>query len=236
MDLFARWRSKTGNELAVSAVTSLEHGDPKQRLLDAAIQVFAAKGYDSASTREICRHAGANVAAIHYYFGDKASLYRAIFRLPEQFTRFPDELADARLPLRDALVVMYRQLMSFMSSPMQAQQLRMMFLREQLNPTGVLDNQIETLRSQHEQWIGFLRRRLGVAHADVGLVHLAVSLFGLAMVLFVQRTEIQTLAPELLSGRSSEFDESAALEATVQRLANHGVALIEAEAVRREQP
>ena len=220
----------------MSAVTSLEHGDPKQRLLDAAIHVFATKGYDSASTREICRLAGANVAAIHYYFGDKASLYREIFRLPEQVTRFPAELEDRELPIRDGLVVLYRQIMSFIGAPAQAQQLRMMFLREQLNPTGVLADQIETIRPQHEQWIRFLQQRLNVVRADTGLSHLAVSLFGLAMVLFVQRTEIQAFAPELLSGVSDEFDDAAALEATVQRLADYGAALIAAEAVRREQP
>ena len=206
-------------------MTVLEHDDPKQRLFDAAIHVFASKGYDSASTREICRLAGVNVAAIHYYFGDKASLYREIFRLPERLALFPAQLQDEAVPLRTALVLLYRQLMSFMATPMQAQQLRMMFLREQLNPTGVLADQIESLRSHHVQWIGFLRQRLHVAQADAALVHLGVSLFGLAMVLFVQRAEIQALAPELLSGSAvvaDRFDDAAALEATVQRLADHG--------------
>jgi AcrR family transcriptional regulator len=49
--------------------------DAKQRLLDAAERVFAEKGYDLATVREICREAGANIAAINYYFGDKERLY-----------------------------------------------------------------------------------------------------------------------------------------------------------------
>ena len=222
----------------MSAVISLEHDDPKQRLLNAAIQVFATKGYDSASTREICRLAGVNVAAIHYYFGDKASLYRELFRVPEQFAGFPAELTDLRVPVRPALVLLYRQLMRFMAAPVQAQQLRLMFLREQLNPTGLLDDRNETLRSHHERWIGFLRQRLNAAQADAALVHLAFSLFGLALVMFVQRAEILALAPELLcttAGDGSQVEDVAALEATVQRLADQGTALIEAEAVRRER-
>ena len=139
----------------MSAVTSLEHDDPKQRLLNAAIQVFATKGYDSASTREICRLAGVNVAAIHYYFGDKASLYRELFRVPEQFAGFPAELTDLRVPVRAALAVLYRQLMRFMAAPVQAQQLRLMFLREQLNPTGLLDDRNETLRSHSSAGLVF---------------------------------------------------------------------------------
>jgi AcrR family transcriptional regulator len=57
------------------APTPSEPPDAKLRLLDAAERVFADKGYDSATVREICREAGVNVASINYYFGDKERLY-----------------------------------------------------------------------------------------------------------------------------------------------------------------
>ena len=47
----------------------------KRRLLDAAGEEFAAKGYEAARVRSICRKAEANVASVNYYFGDKGQLY-----------------------------------------------------------------------------------------------------------------------------------------------------------------
>ncbi len=200
--------------------------DARKRLLDAALQVFASKGYEGASTREICRLADVNVAAIHYYFGDKASLYREVFRLPEQLGTLPPEMGDPSTPIRTALVGFYRHIMAYIVAPQQVQQLRLLFLREELQPSGVLDVDTDTPRRMHDQLTGFLCRTVGARTVDVAIHQLAFSIGGLALMLFVQRTAVDRLAPELLA-------DDAAVAATIERMADHGAALIEAERVRR---
>ncbi|MBU1229728.1 MAG: CerR family C-terminal domain-containing protein [Proteobacteria bacterium] len=50
----------------------------KDRLLKAARTVFAERGVKEATVREICARAGANVAAVNYYFGGKEKLFMAV--------------------------------------------------------------------------------------------------------------------------------------------------------------
>ena len=62
-------------------MSELETGvslETRRRLLDAAGEVFAEKGFAKATVREICQKAEANIAAVNYHFGDKEKLYAAV--------------------------------------------------------------------------------------------------------------------------------------------------------------
>lgn len=50
------------------------------RLLAAATELFAARGFDGASVRAICEAAEANLNAVSYHFGGKRGLYTAVIR------------------------------------------------------------------------------------------------------------------------------------------------------------
>jgi len=52
--------------------------DTRTRILDAAQDLFATKGFDGTSVREITRAADVNVAAIHYHFGSKEEVLRGV--------------------------------------------------------------------------------------------------------------------------------------------------------------
>ena len=65
--------------------------DTRQRLIDAAGTIFAEKGYEAASVRDICQQASANIAAVNYHFGSKENLVNEVFR------RRMDEMSERRL-------------------------------------------------------------------------------------------------------------------------------------------
>jgi len=52
----------------------------RDRILDVAERLFAEKGFEGTSVREITSAAGANVASVNYHFGGKDNLYREVCR------------------------------------------------------------------------------------------------------------------------------------------------------------
>jgi len=71
-------------------------GSTKARILAAAQEVFAAKGFEGASTREIAARAEVNISSLHYHWESKERLYLAIFE------RILQQLVDL---LRDEIVI-----------------------------------------------------------------------------------------------------------------------------------
>src|ERR1041384_7574683 len=72
-------------------------GSTKARILAAAEEVFAARGFEGASTREIAARAGVNISSLHYHWESKETLYFAVFR--NVFDRIVDLLQNTLAPL-----------------------------------------------------------------------------------------------------------------------------------------
>ena len=48
----------------------------KDKILKSAAKLFAQKGFDGVSIREICKDADVNICMVSYYFGGKQELYQ----------------------------------------------------------------------------------------------------------------------------------------------------------------
>ena len=71
-----------------TAEAAVERPSTRDRILDAAERRFAEEGFAGTSLREITSDAGVNLAAVHYHFGSKEELLRAVLsRIVEPVNR-----------------------------------------------------------------------------------------------------------------------------------------------------
>lgn len=73
--------------------------DTRARLLDAAMDCFAERGFAGATTRAICGRAGVNLALLNYHFGSKERLWAQVLRVLND--RLAAVAARAACPARD---------------------------------------------------------------------------------------------------------------------------------------
>lgn len=207
------------------------HDETRQRLLLAATEVFAEMGYHRASTRDICRRADANVAAIHYHFGDKAELYRAVFleppfkEPPAHFLAFnnPDMSCQQRLQH------LYQHWLLPLTGDVYIQRMIRLRMREEAEPSGVLGNSwAEHIRPRHQQLSLFVAQEVSAPVVDHEIEQLTFAIVGMGISLYHLREVVWLCAPDLINSPS-------ALALAAERLAQFAETLILAEKQRRQE-
>jgi len=130
----------------------------RQRLLEAAGEIFAEQGFRKATVRDICARADANVASVKYHFGDKEKLYSEILRFAHgcAIEKYPPSLglpADAPAEKR-----LYTFVLSFLQRLLDegrpAWHAKIMS-REMAEPTVAMDMLVEEQVKPH---FGFIRQ------------------------------------------------------------------------------
>jgi AcrR family transcriptional regulator len=147
----------------------------RDRIIDAAGEIFADRGFEATTVRDICHAAGANIAAVNYYFGDKHRLFvEAVLRahqwrmshaaLPEWSTDTP-----AEKKLSDFIVTFIRRVRT---GPKDAWQNRLV-MRELMRPDAACAEVVrDSIRPQYELLLGVLRD-LMPADTSTESLHLA---------------------------------------------------------------
>ncbi|MEY2890910.1 MAG: hypothetical protein RJA98_818 [Pseudomonadota bacterium] len=202
----------------------------RERLLDAALTLFADKGYARTATREIAESAHTNLAAISYYFGDKAGLYRAVFFCPMARTGAPaDALSDPALPLPELLSHWLAAFLEPLAQGDLHRRTLALHMREMLEPTGVWQEHVDTaIRPMHDLLLQHLCRHFGLSAPDAAVQRLAVSIAGLGVHLHVSRQVTDVLAPGLNAAPD-------AIDGWREALPMYALAMVQAEAQRRQR-
>lgn len=120
----------------------------KKRILEVATRLFARRGFDGVSVREICKEAKINVCMISYYFGGKKELYQGIIddlitRQCEYSTGFIDYSEDpltlSKSEQIDKLMLILEKFVDFFYSNI-SKDLIIIMLKEQQNEYFVLQS------------------------------------------------------------------------------------------------
>jgi TetR/AcrR family transcriptional regulator, regulator of cefoperazone and chloramphenicol sensitivity len=139
----------------------------RERLLEAAADVFAADGFRNARIQAICRRAGANIAAAHYHFGDKEGLYAAVFDYAqERATRdYPPESLEG--PPETRLRAHITSFLARLLDPDRPAWFARLLAREMIDPTPALDRLVrQRMRANHDQLADIIRALLGPDPTD----------------------------------------------------------------------
>jgi TetR/AcrR family transcriptional regulator, regulator of cefoperazone and chloramphenicol sensitivity len=217
------------NTLSLTSGGAAERSDSRQCLLHAALRCFAEHGFVKTTTRMIADAAQANVAAIRYYFGDKAGIYRAAFMEP--MGQPQDDIAlfdDPKLSLEQALQGLYSGFIEPLKQGELVQLCTKLHMREMVEPTGLWQQEIDHgITPYHKALVKVLCRHLGITKEDDDVHRLALCIVAQAVFLYMGREVLQAVRPRLVSS-------PAALDVMGQRLTQYALALVQAEQQRRQ--
>jgi TetR/AcrR family transcriptional regulator, regulator of cefoperazone and chloramphenicol sensitivity len=207
-----------------------DHPDARSRLVTAALRLFAEKGYEAASTREICIAAGANISAIRYYFGDKAGLYHAAFTEPLGCMpcRTNRDIYPT-LPLSEALNLFFSDFLDPLKMGPDINLVMKLRFREMTEPTGAWRQEVEDeIKPQHDALVALLKQHLGLSRVDLDVHRLAFAIISMAVYYYLGQEVVNSIAPKVLQGAKS-------IDMLAMRLSGYAESLISGEIQRRKQ-
>lgn len=211
--------ARAGRRSKASAV------DGRAALLLAASKLFAEQGVEATSTREICTAAGLNPGAIHYHFGDKEGLYRALLLEPiEAMSHAFAGFDTPGLGLREALT---RLLTPFFSAPEAVPEASIrLFLNETLRPSPVFAQAMrDAIAPHHHAMARFMARQIGCESNDPLVHQLVYGLLAMAHDYCMGRAFQDLITPGWL-------DAPGVMEDVRDRLIDWALALVELERQR----
>jgi AcrR family transcriptional regulator len=127
----------------------------RDRVLQAASEIFSDKGFRDTTVAEICERASANIASVNYHFGDKESLYDEVWRHAFAITAYAYPLEgdlSKEATVEECLLTYTRAFLHRIFSEEQTGLFAKLLYREMASPTIALDkiaNEVLFPQTQH---------------------------------------------------------------------------------------
>ncbi len=175
--------------------------EKRSRILESACEVFAEKGYHAATVADICQRAGANVAAVNYYFTDKSALYVEAWQQAYKQSSRPGSPEVADISPEEQLRIYIHSLIKNFSDHDANGQFARLYLMELVNPTGLIHNLWhELIEPMRKVLLGIISEIMGaevtaetVLFCDMSIVNQCRTL------LTVRRSDLEYLLAQPLS-------------------------------------
>ncbi|MBT8042597.1 MAG: CerR family C-terminal domain-containing protein [Pontiella sp.] len=129
----------------------------KERLIHAAGEVFAEKGFRDATIAEISEKAEANIAAVNYHFGDKEKLYDAVWHRAFDLasTAYPIDGCLPENPILEDYIFSYANaILHRIFSETESGLFAKLLHQEMSNPTLALDHIAEEALMPQTRFLG----------------------------------------------------------------------------------
>ena len=169
------------------------------RLLEAAGDVFSARGFRAATVREICEQAGANVAAVNYHFGDKERFYAEALRYWAKVSieqTQPATAIDRNAPPRERLAAVIRGTLRSLSDGGRGSCHGKLMAQELYEPTQALDIIVsEFVRPKFMNLCEIVRAIVGSSPNDDDVRRCAASVIGQCLFYRHSHAIIERLLP-----------------------------------------
>ncbi len=169
----------------------------RERLIVAAREVFSQQGFQSATVREICKRAEANIAAVNYHFGGKDGLLaEALNFAPLKALQQTNAALDACPKVR--MQAFIHDFMHMLLDEKKASLQCQIMARELADPTPALDQIVrDAVAPLHVFLGGLLSEVTGKQLSESQLRHSVCSILGQCMFYRNSQPVLQRLNPKL---------------------------------------
>lgn len=107
----------------------------KKKILENSLNLFANKGFDGTSMRDIAKAVGVTLPTIYYHFTNKEGLYKAVFQeVMENFLKVTATAAIGIDEIKEQLISMSMAKYKFVANN---QDMMLLYMRELYNPNGL---------------------------------------------------------------------------------------------------
>lgn len=206
-----------------------------ERLLHAAIEVFAERGFRAATVREICARANVNIASVNYYFRSKEALYSQALALAirEANELYPSTQAqDRTLTPEQRLTGFIDNFLHKLLDDSQLGYHSKLITREIAEPTKAFEEVVvSAIVPQMSLLADIVDEALGTGAASTTLNRCLFSILGQCLMYKHSRPVVERLHPELIA-------DDDAIQQTAAHIANFSVAALShlSTSSRRQRP